>query len=988
MFPPTELDVISVTGAYAGASASNLNDMVVQNLEENIMSVSGVKELNSVISSGFFSINAKLEENANKTRVMQKIQDAISAAKTDIPSDMNEPSASFVEMEIPLVLINIAYDGDQIDTAIKAAKELKSRLSTIEDLSKAEIRGETDKDVFFYIDLKKAQALGLDSNLLASAIANLSSIFPIGEIEEKTNNYYISTFNGEKDIDKLLNSVIKIGSKIIRVGDIAQIKQDYKQENIISSYKTKKNISLETVKSQNGNAIAIAQEIKSTLKEFQETYKNLTFSTFFDTSIYIKNRLNTVVANIFLGLILVGLAMHFLINKRISFVVVLGIPTSFLISVVMFKYTGQSINMMNLIGALIAIGVIVDDAIIVAENIQRHLEEGKDLKTASLVGTKEVLTPVLTSSLTTIFAFLPMLLISGEMGAFMRQIPIAISLLIFASLIESFIFLPLHSKHVLKAKTKEINWQKALNFYEKIIKILIAKKKTTVILFWVLVPVFMVVGFSSLKSEFFPNFDSDNITISGELPVGTSLEDTFKIVQDLERKILEYEDSYKLKGTTGMAGFRLDAQGKSDLGKNLFNIFVDLQKARPTDYINRYITPFLSFDYDSIGDRVMPSYEIADKLRQDLKALATKNNIQDFVVVAQDAGVVNNPIEILVFGDNFKQTRQAANTIKQALQDTNKTTNLGLDLKLGNPELKLRINPYGASLGLSEKTVFNSLFRFFSSSAITKGFNSNGLVEFKIENPDKNSLKAFKEFYISLENGQKIALKEVVDFVEITNPNKLYKKNSKQRTKIYSNLKEGFTAVEVLQEVQPVLDSLSKQGVEISFEGEKAATDSFLSDLLESFVLAIFLIFITLLVTFNSFKVSFVVLSVVPLSFLGIVFGHIIMGLNLSMPSFIGALGLAGVVINDGIIMIDFIRKTDNLQDLISRAKLRLRPILLTSITTFLGLSTLIFFATGQAIIMQPLAVSLGFGLFWGTILNLFYLPALFALTSKIRTNK
>lgn len=986
MLPPVDLEKISIHGHYTGTSPSMLDKIAVQRIEEEVLNISGISEVTSYIGSGGFEIQLKFS-NQDEQTMLENVKDAIALISSDLPPNTDDPIATRTKVSIPLLFINVAYkDKNQKPLAANVAQELKTRLLFLANISRVEVNAQTKKDIFFTLDLQKIQALRLDPKKIVSALAGLSNIFPMGEIEEGRRNLFVSTYNGEKDVNILNNVVLHVGSKVVRLKDIAKIEKRYKKQSIISSYNAKPNISIQILKSQKGNAIEISKKIKDILKEFKNKYPSLRFDTFFDTSSYIKKRLNTVLANIFLGLILVGLSMHILINKRISFVVLVGIGTSFLIGVWVLDLLDQSINVISLIGALIAIGIIVDDAIIVTENIQRHIEDGMPISKAAQIGTKEVLSPVLTSSLTTIFAFIPMLLVSGEMGAMIRQIPIAISVLILASLLESFVFLPLHSKHLLKPKTKEISWNWLLELYEKAIRFIIKYKKISVVCFWLGVPILTAFGFSLLKSEFFPKFDADNIQLSTELPVGVSLDHTLKVSYELQKAILALKDKYSIKATTGMAGYRLNNQARGQMGKNLIHVFIELKPAKADNLLNEYITPLLLLDFSGGGKREIKSFVIAEQLYADLQDTVKKLELKDLKIESQGTGVVKNPIEILIFGTNAKKTSSVAKNVQDLLKADDKTINILSDYKIGDGEVKLRPNAYAQSLGLDEQTIFNALSSFFDDASIAKGFDESGLIDFRLSKLSINNIQDLKNFYISLPDNKNIALRDMVDFVFEENPSIITKKNTKQRILVSSSVKAGFTAGEIIEKIRPKLKKLAQDpDISISFGGEKAAGDDFKKDLLEAGFFALFLISLTLLISFNSFKASFIVLSVVPLSFLGAVFGHIFMGLNTSMPSFIGMLGLAGVVINDGIVMMDFIRKTQSIDELIYRAKLRVRPILLTSITTLIGLCTLIFFPSGQAVIMQPLAVSLGFGLFWGTILNLFYVPAFFASWHKLR---
>jgi multidrug efflux pump subunit AcrB len=288
-------------------------------------------------------------------------------------------------------------------------------------------------------------------------------------------------------------------------------------------------------------------------------------------------------------------------------------------------------------------------------------------------------------------------------------------------------------------------------------------------------------------------------------------------------------------------------------------------------------------------------------------------------------------------------------------------------------------------LGLSEATIAKILSAYFLEQKQATTFNDRGVMEIKTEDSAKDSIDTFLNFNMPLGDGKYVKLTEIAQIIQIRDYEKINKLNGSIIKTFFASIdKRKTTSGEVLEKLETTLDEIKESGVEVILLGEKEKKDQLRRDMQKAIFVALFLIFISLLFIFSKVKYAFMVMSVIPLSVVGALLGHKLLGINLSMTSIIGILGLAGVVVNDGIIMLDFLHGTHKLDEFLQRAKLRLRPIIITSLTTFLGLYTLIFYATGQAVLLQPIAVSLGFGLVWGTALNLFYLPMLYALVNKI----
>ncbi|HFB54096.1 MAG TPA: efflux RND transporter permease subunit, partial [Sulfurimonas autotrophica] len=406
IFPPMNMDKITIKGGYAGTSADILDKMVVQSIEDDLQNIDALDTIKSSIKNGSFIISAEIKPGSDNILVLNDVKDVVSGVKKDLPADMNEPVAKIKTHAFPLVLIALSGDVPK-EELLDRADELKSELSKFKDLSDITIRGDAEEELDISLNYPKIKAYGLSSTAVVSAISNISSIFPIGTIKQKAHHLYISTHNGEKTKEKIANTIIHVGNVKLRIGDIADVAFKLSDEVELSHYNGVRNVSINVTKSKHGNAIALVKEIRELLKEQKKKHPQLNYNIYTDTSVWIKNRLNVVFSNIVFGLMLVFLAMLIFINRGIAFVVALGIPVSFMIGLIVTEILGDSLNMLSLLGALIALGMLVDEAIVVAENIYRHLEEGMERKEAVINGAAEMFPAVLTATLTTVFAFLP-----------------------------------------------------------------------------------------------------------------------------------------------------------------------------------------------------------------------------------------------------------------------------------------------------------------------------------------------------------------------------------------------------------------------------------------------------------------------------------------------------------------------------------------------------------------------------------------------------
>ncbi len=998
IFPPANLDRISISGHYAGASADLLDKMAVHTIEDGLKNLSEIDTIESVIKNGSFSIGADIKPGNDAALALNDVKDIISNIRRDLPSDMDEPIAKVAKRSFPLVIIAVAGNVHK-KRLLKVAESVKSDLSGFKDLSDIVIYGDADEELLIELENEKIDAFGLSKGSVVSTLSQLSSIFPIGSIRQRGEHLYVSTINGEKDIGRLRNTILKIDGKKIRLKDIAKVRFTLSDPKEISHFNGVKNVSISVSKSEDGNAIALSKQIRKLLENYSKKYTDLTFEVYTDTSIWIKNRLNTVVSNILFGLSLVFLSMLLFVNMRIAAVVAIGIPVSFMIGLVASEILGYSLNMLTLLGTLIALGMLVDEAIVVAENIYRYIEDGISPKEAAIKGSVQMFPAVLTATMTTVFAFLPLLMLSGKLGEFIKVLPVMITILLLSSLFEAFYFLPLHSKDLLKP-TKEAGftrrfWKRNYEIYAWILRPLIKYRYLSLIIMVTLISLATWLLAKDSRFQLFPDFDTTQIYVNGEVDINNDLQENEKIVSHLEKALLRGLSKQDVSSITAVIGLKVDSNNKGEHADNLFHIFVNLHEPVPKNFFDRYINPHLSPEYDDTDMiRTHSAQEVARQIQKIVEPFRTMKDsygplFKELNVIVPQAGIVKSDIEISFSGDREK-VKSALKLLKKELGKIEGVENITDDAKEGEDELKLRINGYGQQLGFTESIITKSLQPFFLKGEFGKMFNKEGVVRIRFEDLDKERYETLKFFEIEVPgSAELVRLTDIVDFERIGSLAKVFKVDGKRVSTVYASLnKSVVTSAEVMQRLSYVFDSIKKEGVAIDIKGEEKENRTVKKEIIQSAVIAIFLIFVALVWMFDSIVLPLITLSTIPFSILGVLLGHHIMGINLTMPSLIGIVGLSGVVVNDGLIMIDFIKNTKNLDELIKRAQLRLRPILLTSITTVLGLSSLMFFASGQALILQPMAVTLGFGLIWATVLNLYFVPLLFSIIYKIRVFK
>jgi multidrug efflux pump subunit AcrB len=701
---------------------------------------------------------------------------------------------------------------------------------------------------------------------------------------------------------------------------------------------------------------------------------------------------------------LVGIAMFLSMNWRIATVVALGIPTSFFITLVFAQILGLSINLLTMLGTLIALGMIVDEAIVVAENIFRHMEMGKPAKEAAIEGAAEMFPAIITATATTVFAFLPLLIVSGSMGMFVKVLPVVIVILLLSSLFEAFYFLPLHAKefftfgHRVDHHEPSKLWDNLSIVYGKLLYFLLLRKHWS--LFVITVSIILATGLLThiTKFELFPPFDGTQIYFSGKTNVHSDLTQTENAVKKIEYEILHNLDPNNVSSITSLIGMKLNPDNSVETGDNIFQITINLHERKAENFFDRYINPYLTLEkYDADARRLDDAHVIVDKYNRfilpKLNAMRGKNKLRifhDLGFRVPQTGLIGHDIEIGLSGTNNLLVLNALKRLEEAIHDINGTRHIMTNAIPGPDELKFQINDYGQQLGFTETYLVNTLRGLFMEAEYSKLFDAKGLIRLHVKTPGKQHQYAIETLKLKTPDGKRtVSLKEIVQFAYHKQMLHLYKERGKRVWSVMASVdKHIILPTEVMGALTPLLHVLRQQGIQVFIKGEKKADSQIERELSEAAVVALFLIFISLVWMFNSFIRSLIVLSAIPLSLLGALVGTYFFGFNMTMIGVAGIIGLTGVVVNDGLIMVDFIQKTHHLEGIVQGSQLRLRPVLLTSVTTVLGLSTIIFFASGQSVIVQPMAIALGFGVAWATVINLLYIPIVYSVIFRIKPRK
>ena len=995
LFPPIPTNKIEVTAFYQGTSATTFDDIITSRIEDEVQNIEGVKLVESVTRDGSCLITVTLDDSTPVEDTLFKVRDAIDRVKPDFPEDMDDPTVVRKIEKYPLLTLSIS--GAPEEELQDIADDIRKEVERIPDISKATINGKAKKEVHIYLKNDVLEALGINPFQIKELIRSWVNNSPLGEIKETGNHIFITTPGGRPSLSFWNSLILHTGGKKLFLSRIADVRLELSEVKSLSHFNGKRNISLTIFKTAKGSSIYLSNKIRKMVKAWKKRYKGLDFSVYSDLSIYIRNRLNTVKSSAVVGLILVTISLYLFLNLRVSITVLLGIPTAFLISFVYLYHRGETINMLSLFSFLMALGMVVDDAIVIGENIYRKMEAGLSHKEAAIEGTAEVFWPVCAATFTTVAAFLPLLMVGGDIGKFLKIIPIFVSTALLASLIESLFILPVHAVELYRTgvgRSPFSNWEPLRSAYSALLGRLIDHKRAAIsgALLVFVVAIFAMKFF--LTFTLLPQFDADQIYIRGKLASRYGIEDTEKVVSVIEKRVKECLPPKDLDSIATHIGTSFNDKMEFDVGEDLFQIFVNLEKPAPQNFLERFVYPVIMFGTYTFGTRKHTAMELVKVIEDHLKDI----KIQRLTVTKPKAGIVRADIEVSFSYPGkdkdlaLKKMVDAVKLLEEALSRINGVENIADNYDPGKIELELHLNRRGRELGFSEASLASALIPYYlniKTARIMKDVSRDVVVRTYLQ--DRKDLSRFLKLRLEVPGTNRLVyITDICKIVPKRGLSRIWKENGVRQITVTASIdKKITTSRQVMDLLRPTFMKIKKLGVITEIKGEEKVAGRTLRDLALAGTVAILGILIVLLLQFNSFGDSFIVLVSVPFAFVGVIAGHIIMGKHISITSLLGFVGLSGVAVNDAIIMVDFLKrhlKENPARDFfLKAAAIRLRPIILTSVTTILSLTPLIFFATGQAMILSPMAISFGYGLLAATIGNLFLVPTLYCLVHRVR---
>ncbi len=996
MFPVFDLDRVKITTVFEGASPEEVEAQVTRVIEEEFDGMADIDVITSISREGHSEIRIKLKSGTDVDDFMRDARTTLDRI-TDLPDTAERPEMMRMKTRFPVITLTL-YGEAASYWKYDLAEEIKRRLMQIAGVASVGMAGVRDWELWVEVDPWMLSVRKIPLSLITQALRQNMVDQPGGAIESAEGEIFLRGRGVPPEPEAMAGIVLRTNADggQLKLGDVATITRRFEEPETLARYNGKPAINLTVTKTAEASSIWLSTKIHELADVIRsELPPSVDIGLHTDTSIYLKTRLNTVKSSGLVGLVLVLISLYLFLNFRVAAITALGIPVSFLVAVILMFVYGHTINMVSLFAFLIALGMIVDDAIIVTENIYRHLEKGDSPEVAAEQGAKEVFWPVVASTATTIAAFLPMLAITGTIGEYIKVIPFVVCAALLGSLWEAFTVLPAHAVQFLrvgKAAHQKTGWSRWRRFYRGLLGWCLRHKYGVTLLAIGVLAISIKYATTRLPYEQFGDFEIGQFFVNVEAPITYSLEDSEKLAERIEKRVLDVMQEGELESLLTNVGISFIDFSHVSFGSHLIQLIIDLQQPRPEGFIETWVSPIVSMNFDVKGTRERSTDLIINEVRKAVEQVA---GVKHMNILKTQAGPAGMDLEIGIAGNEIKKLSLLANDLKAWLRRIPGVHDVQLDQEEGKLEYQYHLNERGRLLGLTQSQVAEVIRSGFHGQEVVHVSWQEDRLPVRVIFPEtvRKRSDSLLNLPIVLADGRTVYLHEVVDLVISRGVTSIRRRDGQRLLTITADVDSSvITPLEATELVKEKFsDRTANEGLQLLFLGQKHEADESIAGIKSALIIALAVIFFILVALFNSVFDPFIVMAAIPFGFIGVVIGHAIFGYNLQFLSMVGFLALSGIVVNDSLILVDFINKLrargESIEEAILKAgEIRSRPIILTSITTFLGVSPLIFFATGQTRFLAPMAVSLGFGLLFTTLVILIALPCFYLLFHNIGT--
>ena len=980
VFPAFELDNISITVIYPGASPEEVEQGIVLAIEESIQAIDGIKEITANANEGSANVTAELRDDANPQKVIQDIQQEVDRIST-FPEDAEDPVISISSIKRQVLRLNI-FGNVSEETLRSTVENVRDHLLQHKGITQIDLRGARDYEIEIAISKNILRKYNLSIDSVARMISSSSVEIPGGKLETTGGEILLRVKNKSewaKDFARIPIISSSEGTKVY-LEDIATVRDGFEDTTKFGTFNNQPSIQLYVYRVGQETPIGVSDATKEAMEVIQDSLPaDIHWAITSDRSNIYKQRLQLLLKNAYVGLLLVLILLGLFLEMRLAFWVTMGIPISFLGGLLFLPFFDVSINMISMFAFIISLGIVVDDAIIAGENIYEYRQRGLSYFDAAIAGAKDVATPITFSILTNIVAFLPMAFIPGVMGKVWRVIPSVVIVVFLISWFESLFILPAHLAHS-RVNGKGTIAGALYNFQQKFARLLLrfinnvygpildrilsVRYFTVAILIAILVVTAAFVKSGRIRMILSPRVESDRAVVTATLPYGSPATEMIRVRNRL---------------ITG-----LNQVAENNGGERLLDGTFALINSNKIE-INAYLTP--------PGERPLSTGEMTKEWRKATGPIVGITSLRFESDRGGPGGGASIAVELSHRDSDVLD--KASVTFAEQLSEFSSVKDVDSGYSAGKIQYNYQVNAWGESLGLTSNEIGRQIRNAFQGAIALRQQRGNNevTVRIRLSETERNNEFAMENFLIRTPASTYVPLSEITTIEKSRAYTSISRKDGRRTTTVSANVDPiGDSPVIIGTLNETILPELASKfpGLSYDYSGRQADRKESIGNLLIGFLFALGGIYFLLAIPFRSYIQPIIVMVAIPFGMIGAVFGHMLMGYHLSLMSMMGIVALSGVVVNDSLVLVDYAnkqkRKGSHSFEAIKRAGLRrFRPILLTTLTTFGGLAPMIFETSRQARFMIPMAISLGFGILFATIITLALVPCLYLIIDDFK---
>ena len=997
VFPEVELDTVSVTIAYPGASPAEVEQGTILAIEEAVRDVEGIKEITSTANEGSGMVYAELILGTDPDEALNDIKSSVDRI-TSFPGDSERPVISLLDNKRAVVSIIVA--GDYDEGTIKGLSErVREDLLARDDITVVEVTGLRDPEISVEIPQEKLRLYNLTLDQVATSISQASVELPGGGIKTSSGEVLLRTTE-RREVGSEFDDIIVLSQPDgtnVTIDDLGEVKDTFQEVDQFLKYRGKPAAQVTVYRVGKQTPIEISNAVKDYLENNRQNFpEGVELAMWDDRSEIYRDRISLLLRNAFQGLILVLIVLGLFLEIRLAFWVTLGIPISFLGAILFMPMMDVSLNMISLFAFILTLGIVVDDAIVVGEAVFKHRKDGMGPLEAAIAGAKEVAVPVIFSVLTTVIAFSPLLFVPGTRGKFFKVIPLVVIPILLLSLVESLLILPSHLSHHTPPSKKGLlgminsaqQWFSDKveagieNYYQPLVKASIHQRYLTISIgVACLILTVGAIGGGLVKFTFFPKIEGDVVTANIELPFGTSAAKTEEV---LDRVVAGLDETFEKSGGFDAIGrgtlAELGAIGRNgssnpgipSSGSHVASVRVFL---KPMDERNIGTAEFAKVWRDIVGE--VPGVES-----------------MTFEYNTGPGG--GKPVDVEISHPDMEVLQAAATDVAEKLTDYQGVMDINDGFALGKEQLDFQLKPAARSLGLTEFGLARQLRSAFYGAEAVRQQRGRDEIRVFVRRPlsERQSEFAIETLLIRTPQGGEIPLAEAAEIKRGRAYTSIIRQNGRRLVHVTADIDTKVTTANdvipnLREEVLPKIKA-NYPGLSFSFGGESRDQAESMGALGSGLAFALLVMFGLMAIPFRSYVQPLIVMSAIPFGVVGAVLGHVLMDYSISLISVMGIVALSGVVVNDSLVLVDAVnqyRRTgmDLFEAIVTGGVRRFRPILLTTLTTFFGLMPMMLETSTQARFLIPMAISLGFGILFVTVITLILVPVLYMIVEDIR---